>query len=112
MGQALQLLVTLTEINCGECGGTYAINERYRRQRQDNSGTWNCPYCQTSWGYAKGELQQEQERHRATLARLNKAVLERDQLGRKLERVQRGVCPHCNRMFQNLARHMKCKHGE
>jgi type II secretory pathway component HofQ len=30
---------------------------------------------------------------------------------KKLKRVANGVCPCCNRTFQNLARHMKTKHG-
>lgn len=29
----------------------------------------------------------------------------------KLKRVERGVCPECNRTFNNLARHMACKHA-
>ncbi len=28
------------------------------------------------------------------------------------KRIGGGVCPHCKRTFQNLARHMKCKHTE
>ena len=36
----------------------------------------------------------------------------KDKLARKLKRVGRGVCPECNRTFQNLASHMACKHGE
>jgi len=29
----------------------------------------------------------------------------------KLARVDNGVCPECNRTFQNVARHMQSKHG-
>src|SRR5258706_13368765 len=47
--------VTLTKIECGQCGGAYAINECYRKQREQESGFWNCPYCKTSWGYGDGE---------------------------------------------------------
>ena len=104
--------VTLTEINCGECGGTYAINERYRRQKQDNGGYWGCPYCKCEWGYGKGELEKERERHQLTLSRLNEERVEKEKLERKLKRVDKGVCPHCNRTFRNLARHMDCKHKE
>src|SRR5258708_12300645 len=108
MGLAqVQLTVTLSEINCGKCGGTYAINERYREDCHEHGRSWNCPYCQTGWGYAsKGLLAEEQRRHQATLARLNEAAAARDQLARKLQRVQRGVCPQCNRSFHNLAPHM------
>lgn len=106
----VQLAVTLTQMDCGVCGGTYAINERYRQQRYEKGGIWHCPYCQTDWGYEKGELQRERERHQATLSRLNQEQAERQKVENKLKRVQRGVCPHCNRTFQNLAAHMACKH--
>jgi len=28
------------------------------------------------------------------------------------KRIHAGVCPHCNRHFQNVERHMKTKHNE
>lgn len=114
MGQPQVNLATVyTQIDCGSCGGVYAINERYRQHCQDYGRSWHCPYCQTGWGFAgKGELKQEQERHQNTLSRLNALQTEKDAIERKLKRVNRGVCPHCNRSFQNLARHMKCKHAD
>lgn len=108
----VELAVTLTEMVCGECSGVYAITERYRAQKYEKSGFWHCPYCQCSWGYEKGELAREKERHQATLARLNEAAIERDKALRQLQRVKRGVCPQCNRTFANLAAHMKCKHSK
>lgn len=108
---SVELALTLTEISCGECGGVYAINERYRRQCQEYGKSWACPYCKVGWGYAnKGDLEQERERHQKTLSRLNEQTAERERLEHKLKRVSRGVCPHCNRSFINLARHMACKH--
>lgn len=29
---SINVSVELTEVNCGNCGGTYAINERYRQK--------------------------------------------------------------------------------
>lgn len=121
MGAALEIAVTLTEINCGDCGGVYALNERYRKQREDQSGYWHCPYCQTSWGYGKGSLQNaqealaaEQQRHRETLARLNETAAERDRQAAAAEQAKKramaGLCSCCNRTFTNLARHMATKH--
>ena len=118
MGLALAVSVELTQINCGDCGGTYAINERYRLQKQRTGGTWTCPYCKTGWGYSgnsdnerlKRELEAERKRKHEALCRENEERAARERLERKLKRVNRGVCPECNRMFQNLAQHMKCKH--
>ena len=119
MGLPLAVTIALTKISCGECGGTYAINERYRLQKWEKGESWNCPYCRTGWGYAKGEnarLQEEvaaeKRRTQAALARENELRLAKDKMERKLKRVGKGVCPDCNRTFQNLAAHMKCKHGK
>ena len=123
MTVALAVTVDLTQIVCGECGGTYAIAERVRKQRQDHSGFWHCPYCQTSWGFSKGELQKtreelelERKRHSSTLARLNETTAELDKTQKAAKRVrtrvQKGVCPCCNRTFINLGRHMATKHPE
>ena len=116
---AINVQIELTEINCGECGGTYAINERYRLQKYEKGQGWTCPYCKCGWGYFKDgenatlkrELAEECQRKLDALARANEAAAERDRLARKLRRVGLGVCPHCNRTFSNLARHMACKHG-
>lgn len=115
---AIQVTVELTEINCGECGGTYAINERYRLQKYQKGESWTCPYCRTGWGYSgnseneklKRELEAERQRKTAALARENELRLANEKMGRKLKRVTAGVCPECNRTFPNLARHMACKH--
>lgn len=109
--------VRLTEINCGQCGGTYAINARYRDKKHTDGGYWHCPYCNCSWGYGESEndrlkktIEDERKRTQAALSRENELRADRDTLARKLKRVDRGVCPECNRTFANLARHMSCKH--
>ena len=118
MGAQIAVQVTLTEMNCGECGGTYAINEIYRAQCHQKGSSWTCPYCKCGWGYSgnsendklKRELEAERQRKYDAVARANEATMERDKLARKLKRVNRGVCPDCNRTFGNLARHIACKH--
>lgn len=119
MGQVIPITIELTEISCGCCGGVYAINERYRAKAYEDGTAWTCPYCKTGWGYAgKGRVQElerqlkaEQERKAAALSRANEAEAAKAKAERKLRRVQRGVCPSCNRTFENLARHMACKHS-
>lgn len=115
MSVAIAVTVELTQFSCGECGGTYAINERYRQQKHDKGGGWTCPYCKCNWGYF-GEteaqknarlLKEERERHQRTLALKNEVEAERDRLKR---RVAHGTCPCCKRTFRQLARHMQAKH--
>lgn len=120
---ALTVAVELEQHVCGQCGGTYAIAERVAQQKRDNSGYWHCPYCQCSWGYGKGKLQKTQEeleserqRHATTLARLNETSAELDKTkkaaARVRSRIQKGVCPCCNRSFTDLRKHMASKHPE
>lgn len=114
--------ITLAVINCGECGGTYAINERYRRQKEELSGTWTCPYCRCGWGYCEGKiaklqkelsaakcetLRQQQLRESAERER----AIAQAEIARQKKRSSAGVCSCCNRSFANLRRHMATKHG-
>lgn len=123
MSVQLSIDVTLTEVNCGCCGGTYAINEKYRAYRAEKGGFWNCPYCQVSWGYSKEgteaeklrkELEAERKRKLEALARGNEERIRADKAEKKLKqhtrRVSNGVCPCCSRTFKQLARHMASKH--
>ena len=127
MTVSLAFEVELTQINCGECGGTYAINERYRKQQYQKGGSWTCPYCRCGWGYsgnseneklkrenehlrkqkewAEQETRNTQNRLRAQKAATTKAK-------KKLGRTKHGVCPCCNRAFKQLAAHMKRMHPD
>lgn len=123
--------VTLTTINCGECGGTYAINERYREQCLQKGSGWHCPYCRVSWGYfnnsentrlkreldeAKAALERKERSRQSLAADLKMAgYRERAQKAAKTRlknRIAAGVCPCCTRSFQNLSAHMKNQHPE
>lgn len=120
----------LAAIACGKCGGTYAIAERFRRQCQEEGKGWNCPYCKVGWGYGEGEnaklkrqLQAERNRveywqneecveRRRAEHQARRASAFKGQVTKIKNRVGRGVCPCCNRTFENLARHMASQHPE
>lgn len=117
--------ISLTKIDCGSCGGTYAVNERYRADRARDGGGWTCPYCKCSWGYSQDNenlrLKRELEQKARELTAAKCDTLREKQLreaaevreaksNRKLRRVHNGVCPCCKRTFSNLARHMATKH--
>lgn len=117
--------VNLVEVNCGVCGGVYAINERKHEWSRENGKSWNCPYCQTGWGFshegtelarARKALETERDRLQKALARANEATAARDKAERALKRhktrVGNGTCPCCQRTFKQLARHMALKHPE
>lgn len=121
--------VVLTVVNCGCCGGTYAINERRRELCAEQGDGWTCPYCKCSWGYfnnsenerLKKELERERKRkewaeqealrqREQRIAAEHKARAEKAAKTRIKNRVGHGVCPCCTRTFNNLARHMATKH--
>lgn len=129
MGNTIYETVELTAVNCGVCGATYAINERYRLKKKENGGGWHCPYCQTSWGYfGKTDFQLEREKRELLEQQLHRERASHDQTRadrdaakrreaaqkaaktRIKNRVGKGVCPFCNRTFQNLQRHMQSQH--
>lgn len=130
MSQTLTFNVSLTTINCGECGGTYAINERYREQKQQEGGTWNCPYCKCGWGYTECEnarlkrlladeqarLARERAAHDQAKASIRTKEAEiakqKNSSARLKKRIKNGVCPCCTRSFTNLRRHMETKHPD
>ena len=131
MSTTITELVQLTTIDCGQCGATYAINERYRRQCEEEGKIWHCPYCQIGWGYfgsgenarLRRELEEKQrqltaEKCEVLRQKQNREVAEKaldttlKSKARLKRRIQNGVCPCCNRTFQNLARHMQQKHPQ
>lgn len=111
----------LATIICGECGGTYAVSERYRKQKAEEGGSWNCPYCRTSWGYVTSALervQKELARAEAKAQRMSDEAetaearrrSQKAATTRLKKRAAAGLCPCCNRHFTNLHRHMKTQH--
>lgn len=131
MSTTIQVESTLTVINCGECGGMYAIGERYYEQCRDHGRSWTCPYCKTGWGFVgrgrvkelEAQVQRERQRRdqaeaEAKRQREAKARVERSLAAQKgvttriKNRVHNGVCPCCKRHFANLERHMQNQHPE
>lgn len=122
--------VELATVNCC-CGGVYAITERVRAYHQEKGTCWTCPYCQCSWGFAgNGRVQQLEKELARAHQRIDQVKADADwqkkqrqaterqlsaQRGvttRIKNRVKNGVCPCCNRHFENLERHMKGQHPE
>lgn len=118
-------------MNCGECGGVYAIQEKYRAEKYQSGGSWHCPYCQVGWGYGNNnensrlKKQLEEANARAERERVRKvdALAEADHFRKSRngmkgalvstqKRVKNGVCPCCKRTFSCLADHMATKHPD
>lgn len=122
MGYAVPITVQMTDMTCGGCGIQFAVPEAWRAEKKETGKGWYCPngcsrvYKESDVAAAKAELEAERDRHQRTLARLNAAETAEQKAKRELKRVNKrvsaGVCPCCNRTFQQLARHMKTKHPD
>jgi len=114
---------TLTVTSCW-CGIHFAIpSNLYQWMQRDSDHSCRCPMGHTM--IFSDTQREELERARAALADANlRAKATRDLLAaeershtatkghltRVKKRVHHGVCPHCQRSFQDLRRHMRSKH--
>jgi hypothetical protein len=120
---------TLQILVCGECQIRHAIPAEMYQDRLNNGGNWWCPnghrlhFATTENQKLKQELRQARQsrdwaeaREQATHDQLQ--ATERSLRGHKAaktrikNRVANGVCPCCNRSFQNLHRHMAGQHPD
>lgn len=115
---SLQTVLRIQTTTCITCGVVIGLTEEYYDERIKDHKNYHCPNGHTQHFTSESEaeknarlLREEQARHQRTLARENAERVAKEKAERKLKRVGRGVCPECNRTFNNLARHMDCKHG-
>ena len=108
---------------CCNCGMQFAMTVDFRNRRLKDRKSFYCPaghkqyYSgKTKEQRLKEELTQanrraDQHRQEAFEQRQRTASISRS-YSRVRERVRNGVCPCCNRTFDNLARHMATKHPD
>lgn len=110
------------------CGGVYALTADFLRQARETGKSWKCPYCGMSRCYRESDVQRLQkqlsDKEKAIVAERARHDQTREELShtqrrlsaakgvntRTKNRISRGVCPCCNRTFQDLQRHMATKH--
>lgn len=114
LGQSYHLQV------CCDCGIGFAVPEYFDTMRRQDGKSFYCPNGH-SQSYTVTTVQKLQ-REVAEAQRLATVERERRQLAeaatfkaqratyRLKKRIAAGVCPCCNRTFQDIARHMKTKH--
>ena len=122
MAQVSVIETVALEIRLLGCGH-YAVlpPDRWTRLMQTGEQLW-CPY-----GLAVSYTETENARLRKQLGTAQEVansarqaekttllMLEAEQRAKQrlLRRVKAGVCPHCHRTFQQVARHMASKHPE
>jgi hypothetical protein len=131
---AILAQIQLTQLQCPSCNAPYAISEDFRSRRWQDGKSWNCPYCDIGISYRDNENARLKKQLAAEQQRANALSAGNDQLRAELrdaktnakrqitraknetrrleQRAAAGVCPCCNRTFQQLARHMKSQHPD
>lgn len=125
-------LVKFEVMTCPTCGVQYALEERYVKDKRDQGESgkgWTCPngcslifrkstadHLRDQLRAKDAQLAREQSSHDQTRAERDHAeARRRAEKAAKTKiknRVAHGVCPCCNRTFQNLQRHMASQHPD
>lgn len=129
MGALLHFNVKLHYLECGVCGVPHGLSDqKYNSAMNDGKG-WYCPnghslvFTQNEKQKLEKELVKEKQRREwaeqsADRARKSASREERRAraykgvLTKTKNRISKGICPCCNRTFQNLMNHMKLQHPE
>jgi DNA repair exonuclease SbcCD ATPase subunit len=106
----IELYVT----ECPVCGITHGIPNSKIERMQDRGGSVYCPNGH-GWHFIDSAAERLQKQLAAERAAHDQTKAAQQEVAKKLERamtrVKNGVCPHCNRLFTNLRRHMASKHS-
>lgn len=128
-GQVITEIERLKVTRCGVCQCLFAMLENKYDRCLEDGGAFYCPNgCRLVFRNSKAEkLERELEAEkRVTQYHRNRAENERSRANkakkqaaaykgvvtRTKKRIQKGVCPCCNRHFVNLQRHMEGQHPE
>lgn len=115
-------MTKFVEIRCYLCGVAFGMDDYlYGRRIKDGRDFWctnghKQSYCETE----ADRLRRERDRLKQQIAskedeiefQQRRAAAFQGQVTKIKNRIGAGVCPCCNRSFQNLKRHMANKHPE
>lgn len=122
--QVIEFPTELKTETCCACGMLFAMPTRFERAMRDSGQSFYCPAGHPQFygsstlekRLERAEAETRRERERADRAKreAHRAEMSRraykGMLTKTKKRVAAGVCPCCNRTFQNLARHMAGQH--
>lgn len=113
-------MTQFTEMECGKCGIEFSVPTHFYDDKRANGNRFYCPNGHPrvfrESDADKYRRQRDRLQQRLAEAKENTAIAERATAAQKgivtkmKKRASAGVCPCCNRTFQNLGRHMKSKH--
>ena len=108
--------------DCPNCGVIFGITEDYEDRRRADAKGFYCPNGHVmSWSESEADRQrkradQAESRRKAAEDQARAAIREAEQRRTELLKIQHrianGVCPCCNRSFDNVRRHITSQHPE
>ena len=127
--EAVYVDTILLPIYCADCGVLFGLGKEHQRKLRQSCDTFYCPngHANVYKVSEADELKNQLAAARAARDQMEAAYFEeqrfrkaterslaatRGQVTRIKNRVQHGVCPCCNRTFQNLSRHMAGQHPD
>lgn len=110
--RAIKFEYEFNAIDCARCGMPFGVTPDFQERRRKDHALFYCPHGHSN--VYQDETEEEKLRKRLQMSE-RQTRMEREQrekAERQLARVNRGVCPKCNRTFKALQRHMATKHKE
>lgn len=122
--------IALVTVECCNCHMTFGMPEQLKQRLLDSHKDFYCPaghnqhyVGETELARTKRQLEETrkyngdlqnriEEKTKAIIVQKGLVTRYRNARDKIKVRVDNGVCPCCNRTFQNLARHMKTKHSD
>lgn len=123
---------TLTAIACAKCGVTFGLDAEFEERHRENHASFYCPNGHSNYFPGKTAMEKRVEQAEADAKRAkadaewNRQRRESAEREAKIQthraralkgaqtklkkRIASGVCPCCQRSFDNLHRHMTTKH--
>lgn len=116
-----QSTVHLKWTNCYSCGVPFGMVDTFYNDRLRDHRTFYCPNGHGQCFTGKSEAEKLREQLAFANSRAERLRMERDaearskaavrgHLTRIKRRIANGVCPCCNRTFQDVMRHMASQH--
>ncbi len=109
--------------HCCNCGMAFGMTKIFQNKRLNDHKSFYCPAGHGQRYTGKSDAQEAREELERVRSQLEAesgraALLEREAEeakrahGRRRARIKNGVCPCCNRQFQNLLSHMRSNHPD
>lgn len=114
---------TLTIVECPNCHMDFGVTPEFQAARRNDHRSFYCPAGHSMSYGQKSEAERLRERLRLTEGQLTHTLdqlqmteyqrrAQKGQNTRLKNRIAAGVCPCCNRSFQDLHRHMAGQHPD